>query len=1248
MHLLAAQAGAPVESGEPVDLGQEPADIVFLSAADTELAALSAARQRLGEAGRFHGVSLRLANLLNFSHPFTVDRYIDTTASRSGLVIARVLGGHAYWGYGIEQFSDRLAAARVRFACIPGDDRPDEALGRFSNVDADERMALWHYLMEGGPENFDAFLLYAKSILRGGDRPQPARRLVRAGVYCPEIGASSLQDLQCRAWQEGAPVAALVFYRALLQSGDLQPVDELFHMLRKRGINPLPVFVASLKEPISAATVDRLFEQTTPGIVLNGTSFAVSRPQAEIGEGSSTPLDAGGAPVLQITFAGSTQSDWEAGSNGLSARDIAMGVALPEIDGRVYTRAVSFKRESHRDKDCQCPIARHGALPDRVDFVADLADNWLRLRNTQAEERKTALVLANYPNRDGRLANGVGLDTPASVVEALDSLRQGGWRVENAPGTVKELMACILAGPTNWCADRASRQGGERFRMAAYREHFGTLPGAVRQSVLARWGPPERDPFSDGDSFALSLHRFGNVAVGVQPARGYNIDPKETYHSPDLVPPHNYFAFYFWLRHAFRVHAIVHFGKHGNLEWLPGKSVALSEACFPEATLGPTPHVYPFIVNDPGEGTQAKRRAQAVIVDHLTPPLARAETYGELRNLEQLVDEYYQAVQGDPRRAKLLCTQILDLAQVHRIDDDAGIAFDDDIQKQLQRIDAFLCDIKESRIRDGLHVFGRSPDGPLRDALAASLAVTPRGRGNGRDQSILRALADDLGILDEDFDPLACAFEHPWTGNHPEPLRPVSSDPWRSCGDTVERLELLAGELIAGRTVADPAWRATTAVIEEVRNRLCPAIERCGDAERTALGSALAGRHISPGPSGAPSRGRLDVLPTGRNFYSVDSRAIPTAAAWTLGFRSASLLVERYAQDHGWFPTALTLSMWGTSNMRTGGDDIAQALALMGVRPTWDESSGRVTGFEILPASVLDRPRVDVTVRVSGFFRDAFPAQIELMGRAARAIMSLEEPEGANPAAARYREERVKFGSDSAGARVFGSKPGAYGAGLQALMDERIWSDVSDLAESYLTWSGYSYGVKRHGQPDRHAFETRLRQSEGVVHNQDNREHDLLDSDDYYQFEGGAAAAITMLRGTRPAVYHNDHSRPERPVIRTLDEEISRVMRARVVNPKWIAGVMRHGYKGAAEIAATVDYLFAFAATTGAVKPHHFDLVYRAFVEDPECVAFLEEHNPAASREIRQRLHEAIERDMWLPRSNSARTVLERGTGGKE
>jgi cobaltochelatase CobN len=458
----------------------------------------------------------------------------------------------------------------------------------------------------------------------------------------------------------------------------------------------------------------------------------------------------------------------------------------------------------------------------------------------------------------------------------------------------------------------------------------------------------------------------------------------------------------------------------------------------------------------------------------------------------------------------------------------------------------------------------------------------------------------------------------------------------------------MAARLIAGETDAPPDWVATRAVLDRVERDLRPTLRACGPRETAGLLAGLDGRFVPPGPSGARTRGRPDVLPTGRNFYSVDTRAVPTPAAWTLGWRSAALLIERHAQEHGDWPRRIALTAWGTANMRTGGDDIAQALALMGARPTWDAASRRVTGFEVLPLSALGRPRVDVTLRVSGFFRDAFPAQMDLLDSAARAIMALDEPEADNPAAAAYRAERARLDAQGApdaarraGFRVFGSKPGAYGAGLQALIDERLWERRADLADAFLTWGGYAYGGGDEGAPAREALATRLAATEAVIQNQDNREHDLLDSDDYYQFEGGMAATVEALSGRAPASYHADHSRPERPVIRTLREEIGRVVRARVVNPKWIAGVRRHGYKGAFEMAATVDYLFAFAATTHAVADHHFDLVHAAYLADEDVRAFLAEANPDALREMAARLLEAQDRGLWKPRSNAARGLLE-------
>ncbi len=1231
MHLLLAQPGEVSDGSEAVDLGQTPADVIIITAADTELAALSEARSGMGD----DAPTLRLASLLHLAHAMSVDLYLDQTATKSKLVIARVLGGEGYWAYGLEQFAARLGEAGVAFAALPGDDKPDEALRRASTVSEEDWHALWAYFVEGGPENAANLLRMAGAMARGdAARPDPARPLLRAGVYWPGAGIASL-DTVAPHWREGAPVVPIVFYRALLQGAGLNPVNRMVRALMQEGMNPLPVFVASLKDPVSAATLATIFAEAPPAIVLNATSFAVSSPQSATHE--ATPLDAPGVPVLQMIFSGGTEEAWADGLNGLGARDIAMNVALPEVDGRVLTRAVSFKGEAYFDEATECRIAAYRAVGDRIAFVAALAANWARLGRKARGEKRVGVILANYPNKDGRLANGVGLDTPQSCVDLIATLAEAGYAVADAPVDSADLMARVQAGPTNWLADRVQRTGGEVLSLEAYSAFYTALPWEMRQRIEERWGVPEDDPFFGGQrgGFALSILSFGNVVVGIQPARGYNIDPKETYHAPDLVPPHNYLAFYAWLREAFGVDALIHLGKHGNAEWLPGKALALSAECFPEAVIGPVPHLYPFIVNDPGEGTQAKRRTAAVIVDHLTPPLTRAETYGPLKDLEALIDEYYEASGVDPRRLAHLRGEIRALTAAAGIDEDAGMVGADE-DDAFAKLDEYLCELKEAQIRDGLHIFGTAPEGRLATDLLVALARVPRGRGQDGDASLIRALAADFGLSGEDFDPLDCAMGEEWDGPRPQALATLSDDAWRTKGDTVERLEMMATALVEGGPGSSPGQGqlpATDAVLDWISNDAAPALSACGPQESAAVLAGLDGRFVPPGPSGAPTRGRPDVLPTGRNFFSVDSRAVPTPAAYTLGWASAAMLVERYLQDNGDWPRAMVLTAWGTANMRTGGDDIAQGLALMGVRPTWDGASRRVTGFEIVPADVLGRPRVDVTLRVSGFFRDAFPAQMDLFDSAARAVMALEEAEDVNPAAARWRAEG---GGQEAGYRVFGSKPGAYGAGLQALIDEGIWSERKDFAESYLEWGSYAYGGGVAGAGARGALESRLSVVDAVVQNQDNREHDLLDSDDYYQFEGGATAAVASLSGREPVVYHNDHSRPERPVIRTLEDEIGRVIHSRVVNPKWIDGVKRHGYKGAFEIAATVDYLFAFSATTKAVRSRHFDLVYEAFIEDDATRAFIEEANPAALREMAERFAEAMERGLWTPRSNSA------------
>ncbi|ANL66168.1 cobaltochelatase subunit CobN [Rhizobium phaseoli] len=1309
MHLLLAQQGTISDGEDAIDLGQTPGDILFLSAADSELAAIATAHRACG--GPY---SLRLASLMSLKHPMSVDTYVKRTARQAKLIIVRALGGASYFRYALEALHACAARNGALVAVLPGDARPDVGLAPFSNIAPDDLDALWAYLIEGGDANTRSFLDYAGAILSGAEKPAPAVPLMKAGIWWPGqglIGVEEWRRVTAPSWAEFAaesmvvaeegfepPTIAISFYRALVQSGETRPIEALIDALQAQGLRPLPVFAYSLKDPVSTGILDSVFSALKPDVVINTTGFAVSAPGADR---QPTVLEANGAMVLQAILSASSREAWAASSQGLSARDLGMNVALPEVDGRVLARAVSFKTAARYDAAVETNIVASEPDGGRVRYTAELAANWARLRATPARDRRIALVMANYPNRDGRLGNGVGLDTPAGSIEVLRAMEAAGYPLADIPADGDALIRHLMEGPTNSGHD--GRVVRETFSLSLYNSFLASLPNQIQGEVKARWGEPENDPYFRDGVFALPFARFGGVLVGIQPARGYNIDPKESYHSPDLVPPHGYLAFYAFLRREFGANAVIHMGKHGNLEWLPGKALALSEGCYPEAVLGPLPHLYPFIVNDPGEGTQAKRRTAAVIIDHLTPPLTRAESYGPLKDLEALVDEYYEASGGDPRRIRLLSRQILDLVTDIGLDRDAGIIGGESEGEALKKLDAYLCDLKEMQIRDGLHVFGVAPEGRLLTDLTVALARVPRGLGEGADASLQRAIAGDVlafpllpsgekmsvrtdeGASDvrserlsereaesaapssdpsgnllpagekgsrarqPSFDPLDTDMAASWTGPRPQSLVDIFDAPWRTNGDTVERIELLAAKLVSGETACPAEWTATRAVLSEIETRLKPSILACGPAEISGLLAGLDGRFVAPGPSGAPTRGRPDVLPTGRNFYSVDSRAVPTPAAYELGKKSAELLVRRYVQDHGEWPDTFGLTAWGTSNMRTGGDDIAQALALIGVKPLWDMSSRRVTGYEIVPQAVLGRPRVDVTLRISGFFRDAFPEQIALFDRAVRAVGALDEDDADNPIAARMRGEAARLaaaGLDAvaakrrAGYRVFGSKPGAYGAGLQALIDEKGWERRADLAEAYLVWGSYAYGAGEEGTAERGLFEDRLRSVQAVIQNQDNREHDLLDSDDYYQFEGGMAAASEALTGARPAIYHNDHSRPERPVIRSLEEEIGRVVRGRVVNPKWIAGVMRHGYKGAAEIAATVDYLFAFAATTGAVGAHHFEAVHQAFVADPEVRSFMIEKNPAAFGEVKARLHEAIDRGLWTPRSNSARFDL--------
>jgi cobaltochelatase CobN len=1235
MHLK-LDTSVSIDDGDVArDLGQATADIVVLSAADSDLAAFGAARAGMPD----DYPTLQLTNFLALGHPASVDLYVERTLAKAKLVILRMLGGEAYWPHGVDSLRRDALARGAQFVCIPGEMEWNAELAARSTADLDDAHALWRYCSEGGAENVRLALRYAAWMILRDDCPPPPRPMPAAGFWPAEPPPSQRRR------------ALVIFYRALAASGDTAAIAALRDALAARDFDPTCIFVTSLKDARSIAFLRSVLAATPPDVIINATAFATATATDDSGV-----LASADCPILQVAQAGVTREHWEQSGRGLNPRDLAMHVVLPEVDGRVFAGAVAFKQ---RGGDAEFAPTVYQPLQDRIDAVADLAQAWVRLRHQPRDQRRVAIVLANYPNRDGRLGNGVGLDTPQSLHDLLFTLRTEGYLTRELPADTVALMERLQRGPTNELKGRADRDGGVSWPVADYAAAFAELPRAVRDAVTERWGAPEHDPHVANGAFRLGLHRFGNILVGVQPARGYAIDPKSSFHDPELPPPHHYVAFYLWLRQVFGAEAVIHLGKHGNLEWLPGKSAGLSRDCFPTALLGPLPHLYPFIVNDPGEGIQAKRRSAAVIVDHLTPPMTRAELHDEMARLEALVDEYAMAADLDPTRADAIAEDIISLARATRLDEDVAIDRDTATLDALRAIDAHLCDLKEMQIRDGLHVFGRTPLAAQRDELLVSIARLPRSELKPQDASLHRALARDLGLTNPDgteFDPLTRDLAVPYAGPRPTVLAELSDRPWRTHGDTVERVEALALRLVSALHQASPSPAGdeerlphAQPVLDWIATSLRPAIEASGDAERDALLRGLDGRFIRPGPSGAPTRGRPDVLPTGRNFFAVDVRAVPTPSAWRIGQLAAERLIESYWQEAGEWPRSIALSAWGTANMRTGGDDVAQALALIGARPTWEDATGRVTGFAIVPLSELRRPRVDVTFRVSGLFRDAFPVQMDLIASAIAAVAALDEPDDANPIAAQVRvrsEQLVRTGVDpelakkQAGARVFGARPGTYGAGLQAMIDDGGWTSRDDLAGAYLAWGGYAYGAGHDGAEAADAFAARLKAVDLVAQAQDNREHDILDSDDYCQFIGGLAATVESLRGQAPRIAHVDTSRPEAPLPRTLAHEISRVVRGRAANPKWIQGVMRHGYKGASEIAATVDYLFGFAASTDAVGNRHFDLLFAAYLEDDAVREFLRDANPAALGDIVARFDEAIRRGLWTPRSNRAADLL--------
>ncbi|WBT07674.1 cobaltochelatase subunit CobN [Corynebacterium sp. SCR221107] len=1205
--------------------------ITLLSTSDTDLLTAKAASE-------VADVEYRFANP-NMVTPAQLEEFIQD----SQIFVVRLLGGKRAWEQGLHT----LIGSGVPTVIVSGELAVDAELTELSTVPAGVATQAHTYLAEGGTHNLvNLHHFLSDTVLLTGLGFEQPEHMPIWGHLGEEAFSSTITDPE-------APRVGIVYYRAHHLAGNTHYIAALARAIEARGAKAVPLFAASLRQAPQElideiATLDVLI---TTVLAAGGTKPAIAGAGGDDEAWDVAALASIDIPIIQGLALTNSREEWEESDEGLSPMDVASQIAVPEFDGRIITVAFSFKEYDEHGLIAYVPDE------ERCARLAGIAYRHARLRKLENKDKKLVVMFSAYPTKHARIGNAVGLDTPLSTLRVVRALVQAGYDLgdpalipgftltdEDGPLDGDALMHAIIdAGghDPNWLTQEVLDTNPLKLSKQDYLNFFATLPQAMREEMEQHWGAAPGTHYvneATGELYIAGL-QFGNVVIMVQPPRGFGDNPVGIYHDPDLPANHHYLGTYYWLREVFGADAIVHMGKHGNMEWLPGKNAGLSAECYPDQAINELPLIYPFLVNDPGEGTQAKRRAHATLIDHMIPPMARAESYGDITRLEQLLDEHASIAAMDPAKLPAIRQEIWTLLQAAKMDSDLGWderpddeAFDD----KMMEIDGWLCEIKDVAIRGGLHVLGEAVSGEMRVELVLAM-LRARQLWGGEDAVL--GLRETLGLSEagdesrhrvDEIENLAKGL-----------LSKLEDANWDATAASGLVEELTQSQALPEGADPQALVRLLEFSCTEVIPRL---VQSAGEIDQVLR--ALDGRFIEAGPSGSPMRGLINVLPTGRNFYSVDPKSLPSRLAWETGQLLADSLIERYQADHdGAYPQSVGLSVWGTSAMRTSGDDIAEVFALLGVRPVWDEASRRVTRLEVISLQELGRPRIDTTVRISGFFRDAFPHVIALLDDAVQLVAGLDEADEDNYVRAHARQDRAEQGAPGAGGegrirRIFGSKPGTYGAGLLQLIESGAWRDDKDLAEVYTTWGGYAYGRGVDGEKADEDMRRAYRRIQVAAKNVDSKEHDIADSDDYFQFHGGMVATVRALTGSNPEAYIGDSTRQETVKTRTLHEESRRVFRARVVNPRWIEAMRNHGYKGAFEMSATVDYLFGYDATTGLMEDWMYETLTSTYVADPTNREFFEQSNPWALRDISERLLEAHERGLWEQPSQEALDTL--------
>lgn len=1102
-------------------------------------------------------------------------------------------------------------------------------------VAAKDIEAMKAYSFYGGLTNYKNLWLYARSLFdQGMPDAEPPSPICWAGIYHPGMAKKFMTDLTSYEKTflcEGRPTLGLLFYRDEWIWDDLHYQKAFIEEAERQGLNVIAVFTNGLPDPkLGMPTIREVFEKyfmkegkPLVDVIVNVMKFSFTTS----GSISIKALEDLGVPILEAYSLIAPEAEWEASPEGMNAMEISISVTMPEFDGIIHGMPIAAKHVKEDGEVEYLPI------PERMRAMVSRAGAWARLHRKPNAEKKIAIIFHNYPPKNSNIGSAYGLDSIESVRRLLGFMKEAGYQVDFIPKDTEDFIRRLTAQATNDRSMLTEEQEAACQKISGkdYGRFFASFPEETKRQMEKDWGKaPGTVMTTEAGEILVPGLMDGHVFLTVQAPRGYGFDAEKVYHDPFIAPTHQYLAYYQWIRDVWGADAVLHVGTHGNLEWLPGKSAGMDRGSYPDLALGSLPNIYPYHMTITGEGIQAKRRGGACLVDHLPAPMEEAGTYEELAELEQAMDEYAHFEKSEPETAKRLVPRIRELAKKASLDGEVPYT-EADLAGYLSRLHCYIEDLKNSECHVGLHILGEMPKGETLIHEILALLRLP----NGDIPSICELLAEEEGTsVDALLGQAQTLYPNGLTG-----------------GEWMARLQRKAEGLV--RKLAEMHFDKEKAkalgtereqpllrfVCEEVYPRLA---ETKKEMEHTLRG--LSARYIVPGISGSPHAGGVSLLPAGVNFYGIDPRRLPTKTAWEVGKELGDQVISQYIESEGRYPESVGMVFWSGANMRSHGQCIAEFLYLMGIRPIWEPGSLYVKRLEPILLSELQRPRIDVTARISGLFRDTMPAVVSLMDRAVLLAASLAENDEDNYVRkhisedSRIMEEKGSPKEEAwreAAYRIFGDAPGTYGAGVAALLEEKNWDSLDDLANVFIRWGGHAYGSKSNGSYKPELFRERLSHMEVTIKNEDNHETNMMSSDDYNAYHGGLIAAVRSCSGKKPHAYEGDSSDRSRIKVRTVEAAAKRIFRTETVNPKFIEGLMQHGYKGAADLSNRVAVSFQWDATSDVMEDWMYEKLSAAYALDPKVQDWMKRVNPWALSRITETLLEAARRGLWQAREET-------------